>query len=104
MPHIVTGSCAGCKCGSCAEMCPVGAFSESVLMLVIDPNICIDCDVCMTHCPRGCIFPKEDVPEVWNNYIILNAEESRLCSTIREPQKPLGFPNWECREKPYLRS
>jgi len=29
MTYVVTGVCAGCKCGSCAEMCPVKAFHES---------------------------------------------------------------------------
>ena len=23
MAYVVTGTCLGCKCGSCAEMCPV---------------------------------------------------------------------------------
>lgn len=101
MTYVVTGVCAGCKCGTCAAMCPVGAFHESELMLVIDPNVCIDCDACRPNCIRGCIFAEEDVPETWEHYIAFNREESKLCPTITEPQEPLGFPNWECREKPW---
>ena len=39
-------------CGSCIEICPVGAisFGENG-KAVIDPNICIKCHSCESICP-----------------------------------------------------
>ena len=40
-------------CGSCAEVCPVGAISEGDTKYVIDPNKCIECGACANECPVG---------------------------------------------------
>jgi ferredoxin len=42
-------------------------------MLVIDPEECIDCGVCVDECPVSAIFPDEEVPEKWQEFIELNA-------------------------------
>jgi len=41
-------------------------------MLYIHPEECIDCGACVPACPVSAIFPEEDVPEQWKNYIDLN--------------------------------
>lgn len=41
------------SCGSCAEVCPAGAISQSNETFVIDPQKCIDCGTCSTICPTG---------------------------------------------------
>ena len=96
MAYVVTGACAGCKCGQCAEMCPVNAFREGEIMLLVDPNVCVDCGACRQHCLRGAIFSEEDLPQAWEDYVVINARESAACPTITEPQEPIGFPNWDC--------
>lgn len=102
MTYVVTGPCMGCKCGRCAEACPVQAFREGEIMLYIDPDACIECEACRFECERGAIFPAEDVPEAWRAYIALNAEESPSCPPISESQPPLGFPEWESHHKAWL--
>jgi len=41
MSLSITSECIGC--GSCIEVCPVGAISELEEIYVIDPEICCDC-------------------------------------------------------------
>ncbi|MCA9069232.1 MAG: 4Fe-4S binding protein [Planctomycetaceae bacterium] len=96
MSYVVAGTCLGCKCGGCAQMCPVDAIREGEMMLFIDPEKCIDCGACRGQCGRGAIFRDEELPEAWEHYKVLNEEESKRFPAITSPQEPIGFPNWEC--------
>jgi ferredoxin len=51
MTHIVSESCIRCKYTDCVDVCPVDCFREGPNMLVIDPDECIDCAVCIPECP-----------------------------------------------------
>jgi ferredoxin len=42
--------------------------------LVIDPDECIDCAVCIPECPVNAIFAEEDVPADQKKFIAINAE------------------------------
>ena len=42
-------------------------------MLVIDPDTCIDCQLCVPECPVHAIYEEEDVPKAYQEYIELNA-------------------------------
>jgi|TARA_R100000005_G_C4994263_1_gene201277 ferredoxin len=33
---------------------------------------CIDCDACVSECPVEAIYPDDEVPEKWEDYIDLN--------------------------------
>jgi len=64
------------------DVCPVdcihpakgeGTF-EGAKQLFIDPDTCIDCGLCVDECPVQAIFPEEDLPEEWREYIQLNAD------------------------------
>lgn len=57
-------------------------------MLVIDPEICIDCDVCVAECPAGAIFDEQDVPEDQLNFIELNRKLSAEWPAITDAQDP----------------
>lgn len=72
MPYVVTEPCIQCKYTNCAAVCPVDAFREGPNFLVIDPNECIDCDACVSECPVEAIYPDDEVPEKWEDYIELN--------------------------------
>ena len=45
---------------SCANAS--GTMSSCTNFLVIDPDECIDCAVCIPECPVNAILPEEDVP------------------------------------------
>jgi len=74
MTFVVTESCIKCKYTDCVDVCPVDAFREGKNMLVIDPDECIDCAVCVPECPVNAIFAEEDVPADQRDFIAKNAE------------------------------
>ncbi len=74
MTHVVTDSCIRCKYTDCVDVCPVDCFREGPNMLVIDPDECIDCAVCIPECPVDAIFAEEDVPANQIGFVKLNAE------------------------------
>ena len=51
-------------------------------MLVIDPDECIDCAVCIPECPVEAIKAEEDVPADQMHFIKLNIELSRNWPSI----------------------
>ncbi|MFZ1364024.1 MAG: ferredoxin FdxA [Brachymonas denitrificans] len=82
MTHVVTEACINCKYTDCVDVCPVDAFREGKNMLVIDPDECIDCAVCIPECPVAAIFPEEDVPKDQRKYIPINADLARKWPVI----------------------
>ncbi len=58
----------------CVDVCPVDCFREGPNMLVIDPDECIDCAVCIPECPVNAIYAEEDLPANQIAFIKLNAE------------------------------
>lgn len=60
MTYVVTDECVKCKYTTCVEVCPVDCFHEGELMLVINPDECIDCGVCEPECPIGAIKPESE--------------------------------------------
>jgi ferredoxin len=43
-------------------------------MLYIDPERCIDCDVCAAVCPVNAVYPDDKVPPKWADYRAINRE------------------------------
>jgi len=74
MTHVVSESCIRCKYTDCVDVCPVDCFREGPNMLVIDPDECIDCAVCIPECPVNAIYAEEDLPANQIAFIKLNAE------------------------------
>jgi len=74
MTFVVTESCIKCKYTDCVDVCPVDCFREGPNMLVIDPEECIDCTLCVPECPVEAIFAEDDVPDTQRSFIALNAE------------------------------
>ena len=70
MTFVVTDACIRCKFMDCVEVCPVECFREGENMLVIDPNECIDCNLCLPECPADAILP--DIEEAAAPWIELN--------------------------------
>jgi len=76
MTFVVTENCIRCKYTDCVEVCPVDCFHEGPNFLVIDPDECIDCALCIPECPAEAIFAEDDLPTEYENFIELNAELS----------------------------
>lgn len=74
MTHVVTENCIRCKYTDCVDVCPVDCFREGPNMLVIAPDECIDCGLCVPECPADAIFAEDDVPPVQLEFMQLNAE------------------------------
>ena len=74
MTYVVTETCIKCKYTDCVDVCPVDCFREGPNMLVIDPDECIDCTLCVPECPVEAIFAEDDVPDEQQEFIALNAE------------------------------
>ena len=69
MAYVVTESCIKCKYTDCVDVCPVDCFREGPNMLVIDPEECIDCTLCVPECPVEAIFAEDDVPDAQHEFI-----------------------------------
>jgi ferredoxin len=89
MTYVVTEACINCKHTDCVEVCPVDAFREGPNFLVIDPDTCIDCTVCVAECPVNAIYADGDVPANLHGYIALNAELARDWPPIVAKKAPL---------------
>jgi ferredoxin len=60
MTYVVTDVCIMCKYTDCVEVCPVDCFYEGENTLVINPDECIDCGVCIPECPIDAIVTDFD--------------------------------------------
>jgi len=84
MTYVVTDSCIKCKYTDCVDVCPVDCFREGPNFLVIDPEECIDCTLCVAECPVEAIYAEDDVPDDQRAFIALNAELARGWKVIFE--------------------
>lgn len=88
MAYVVTEACIKCKYSDCVDVCPVDCFREGPNFLVIDPDECIDCTLCVPECPVEAIFAEDDVPEQQRAFIALNAELAKQWPAIIERKEP----------------
>jgi ferredoxin len=100
MTHVVTEECIKCKHTDCVEVCPVECFHEGPNFLVIDPEECIDCGLCIPECPVEAIFTEDDLPPNQKHFLELNAKLSQKWPTIVTAKESLpdadqwtGIPN-----------
>ena len=76
MAYVIAEPCIGTKDNSCVEVCPVDCIHptpdepdyDSVEMLYIDPEECIDCDACVEACPVDACFAEDQLPDEWQKY------------------------------------
>lgn len=89
MTYVVAEACIKCKYTDCVEVCPVDCFREGPNFLVIDPDECIDCTLCVAECPVEAIYADDDVPSDQKQFIKLNAELARVWKPITARKSPL---------------
>ncbi len=82
MTFVVGDACIRCKFTDCVEVCPVDCFHEGPNMLVINPDECIDCNLCVPECPVEAIYPDDELPEEQGEYLQLNADLSKKWPNI----------------------
>jgi ferredoxin len=81
---------------ACVEVCPVDCIvkhtgdgsAEWPAQLYIDPEECISCGVCEPECPWEAIFEDEQVPDVFQENIALNAKVVEFRDEFEVPEKP----------------
>ena len=64
MPHVITEKCLGERYATCVSVCPVSCIHpgehQGQVFMVIDPETCIDCGICLPECPIGAIVNSAD--------------------------------------------
>jgi len=95
MAYVVTETCIKCKYTDCVDVCPVDCFHEGPNMLVIDPEECIDCTLCVAECPVEAIFAEDDVPVEQREFIAINTEFAAKWPQITERKEaPADADEW----------
>lgn len=95
MTFVVTEPCIKCKYTDCVEVCPVDCFHEGPNFLVINPDECIDCSLCIPECPVEAIYPDDEVPESQQAYIELNAKLAKKWPVIdMQKDAPADADEW----------
>ena len=82
MAYVVTEACVNCRYTDCIDVCPVDCFRLGPNFLVIDPDECIDCAVCVPECPVNAIYAEEDVPDDQRDYIQINRDLAQTWPVI----------------------
>ena len=77
MTLVVIDNCIKCKYTDCVEVRPDDCFREGPNMLVIDPDECIDCNLCVPECPVDAIVPEDDLPDDKKPFLELNKRLSK---------------------------
>ena len=89
MTFVVGSPCVGCKDTKCVTVCPVDCFHEGPNMLVINPDDCIDCGLCVPECPVEAIYEEDDLPDGQEHWVDINEERSQETPNITETLEPL---------------
>ena len=92
MPFVVTESCIQCKYTDCVTVCPMDCFFEGPNFLVIHPDECIDCSICVDECPVGAIVNSTEVSAEQHEFIEINARLSQHpdWKRIRHAKEPMS--------------
>ncbi len=97
MTYVVTEQCINCKYQDCVLVCPVDCFYEGANMLVIHPDECIDCNVCVPECPVEAIVPDTMLDD--DQWLELNRKYAELWPNITEiGAVPADAAEWEGKD------
>lgn len=72
MAFVVTENCIACKYTDCVSVCPMSCFYEGPNFLVINPDECIDCSICVGECPVNAIVEVSNIAPEQAHFIELN--------------------------------
>jgi ferredoxin len=64
MTFVITDTCLGERYATCVSVCPVDCIKpgdyQGREFMVIQPDVCIDCGLCLPECPIGAIVVGAD--------------------------------------------
>ncbi len=89
MTYVVGQNCIRCKHTDCVDVCPADCFYEGPNFLVIHPDECIDCDLCVPACPVDAIYEQDDLPADQAEFLNLNAELAEFWPNITKKKDAL---------------
>ena len=58
-------------------------------MLVINPEECIDCNLCVSQCPIDAIFEEDNLPDDQQHMIEINEKYSQVWPVLDHQKEPL---------------
>ncbi|MFO8050994.1 MAG: DUF362 domain-containing protein [Thermoplasmatota archaeon] len=93
-PEVIRRKCIGC--GTCMEICPVGAHVLEGGKVFIKKEVCIGCGECITVCPQEAIgldWPSEIPP-------FLERMTEYALGTMKAMENKVGFMNFITRVSP----
>ena len=94
MAYVVTDACVKCKYMDCVDVCPVDCFFVGENMVVIDPETCIDCSICVPECPAEAIFFESD--EGMDKWLEINRQYAATWPNItRKSAVPADADRWK---------
>ena len=86
MPYVITDKCVGERYATCQSVCPVecihSAEHKGEIFMIIAPDVCIDCGVCLPECPIGAIVSSAEESPEW---AVINKD---LTPTFKGSPKP----------------
>ena len=99
MPHVITQNC--CNDAACVPVCPVECIRPTpddpnygtTEMLYIDPDVCIDCGVCVDVCPVGAIVADTDLTPEMARFEQINADYFAATGSAADIDAPEGAPS-----------
>lgn len=101
MAYVITEKCLGERYASCAKVCPVECIHpgdhKGEAFMIIDPEVCIDCGLCLPECPIDAIVDAVDKDPSGAK---LNADLSHsFGSNPAVPERPVTDPPKKAHNK-----
>lgn len=93
MTYVVIDNCIRCRHTECVDICPADAFHAGENFLVINPEECVDCGLCVPECPEEAILAESDLNDEQMQFKKINADLSGDWPVIMEKEEPL--PDWK---------
>lgn len=88
MATLVTENCQRCRFTECVTSCPVSAFHAGEDMLIINPDVCVDCGACIPKCPVQAIYEDLDLPDNLEEWIEINEVQAKILPKIKAKETP----------------
>ncbi|AZD31680.1 ferredoxin FdxA [Pseudomonas chlororaphis] len=90
MTYVVTDNCIQCRHTNCVDICPADAFHLGPNFIVINPQECVDCGLCLPECPEEAIQPENQLDDGNRHFLKLNAELAEHWPVILQRIPPLA--------------